>query len=158
MDSLQLKAFSDELEKIAVRIRVMHGTHQRFPILKAGVGKLNLPKDPNPRLIYVATKSRSRKGAVREFAERAVEQRGGEPVVGYTKIDTKKGWRPHALSAWGRKHIGTLEDALDIVDDLDRGVKGKARGELHRALQLGVGSWKSPDAKTTLKVKKWRTA
>jgi hypothetical protein len=143
-------AFLDELEKIAVKVPFIHGTHAAFPVLRPGVGRTILRQDPNPRAVYVAMRGRSRQPGIERFAREAVEQRGGTPTVVSGKMDTKKGWMPYNLNPWGRKNIGDVEDAKDLVDELESAV-GDRRGKIWEALNRGVGSWRNEDPAATLK-------
>lgn len=156
-----MKAFSDELEKIALRLKGVHGSYHPWDVLKGGVGKLNMPSDPNPRALYMAGQGGKKiKGLVQEFAERAVATQGkGKAVVTRAVMNTKKGWKPRALSVYGKKHIGTVEDALDLIDDIDSGVlTAKEKGEAYMKLNRGVGSWWNPENPgSTLKPIKWKS-
>lgn len=146
-----LHPFLDELSKIAAKIPVIHGTSGQWDVLKPGVGPSILPNDPNPRAVYVAPDSRRLHRSIADFARKATAARGGTPTIAHSKIDTTKGWIPRQLSAYGKQHIGDIDDALDLVDELDSGVKGTRRGEIWKLLNKGVGSWKNVDPATTLR-------
>ena len=162
MNQLILTAFSSELEKIALRLKGVHGTYEKFKVLKGGVGKANLLGDPNPRALYIAGKGgKARDNLIREFAERSVKAQGkGTPVKAQAVMDTAKGWEPRALSAFGRKNIGTVEDAKDLIDEIDFGLlSASERGESYKRLNKGVGSWWNPENPgSTLKPTKWGRA
>lgn len=159
MNLAQLTAFADELEKIALRIRTQHGTYQKFPVLKGGIGKPNLAGDPNPRALYTAgLGGKKTEGLVHEFAARGAKVHGGAPTRAIVTVDTKKGWLPRALTAWGRKNIGTVEDVHDIIGDFDRGLLTKEeKSKVYEKLNRGVGSWWNPENPgSTLKPNKWK--
>jgi hypothetical protein len=153
---ISLDAFIDELEKIAVKIPFIHGTSGRWPILLPGIGKPILSNDPNPRAVYTATKNRRQLRHVEQFAHSAVRRRGGEPTIIYGKMDTKKGWRPRLLTEWGKKNIGTIEDANHLLDELETASEPR-RGEIWRTLQRGVGSWRNQDLRASLRPTKYKT-
>ena len=152
-----LQAMCDELAKIAVRVPVIHGTSQTFPKLLAGVGRTILKADPNPRAVYMATKRRSAVPSVTHFAESATKARGGSPVIAHAKIDTSKGWVPHAVTRWAREKGMGKDDLLDVIDQLDAGAKGKERGALWEKVQRGVGAWKNLDVTTSVKPRLYRS-
>jgi len=68
-------------------------------------------------------------------------------------MDTNQGWAPLNLNAWGKKNIGTVDDALDIIDTLDTAT-GTNRKQLWELLQRGTGRWANVDPTKTLKVTK----
>lgn len=88
---------------------------------------------------------------ISQFASEAAAAKGGTPMVAHAKIDTKKGWLPFGLTDWGKKNIGSLEDAQELVGELDAGAVGARRGEIWKALHKGTGSWRNQDLSTTLK-------
>lgn len=136
----QVAALADlGLVKLAIKVPVAHGTSGPWKKLKV-VGSPILKSDPNPRGIYVATDNRAKQKALKGFAQRATEARGGSPHVLKGKIDTKDGWEPRSLTSWGRKNIGTVDDAVDLVDDIER-ASAQERGPLWEKLQRGIGSW-----------------
>ncbi len=151
-----IDSFFNELEKLAVKIPVMHGTNGRWTMLRAAAQSRVRGVDPNPQLVYVATAGRARRNATETFAHAAAKAHGGSPVIGEAKIDTAKGWIPHQLTAWGKKEIGTPEDAVDLVSSLDRLPKGAPeRGALWQAINKGIGSWKHPERSATLRIRKY---
>lgn len=136
----------DGLEKTAARVPVVHGTSGAWPVLKAGVGKAVAAADPNPRSVYMAGKTRDMINQARRFARDAVKARGGSPVVAHAKVDTRRGWEPRTLTAWGRKNVGEVDDMHDIVRGLDDKSLTKAeRGRLWEKVNRGVGSWHNPE-------------
>lgn len=139
--------------KEAIRIPVVHGTNAEHEFLGSHVGEKVNPTDPNPKGLYVATKNRQMEKGVGSFARAASKARGGSPVVAHAKIDTSKGWRPHALTKWGRENLGGLEDAMNLVHELDAGGLSRVeRGQLWQDLQRGVGAWThAPGAPTSLR-------
>lgn len=148
---------SSGMEKVAIKVPVMHGTNQQWDTLKAGVGKAIAAGDPNPRAVYMATKGRQLKPGVEGFARAATKQRGGSPTVAHAKVDTAKGWKPRTLTSWGQKNIGSMDDAHDLVDDLHHGgSKGGARGELWKRLMKGISTWHHPDASKSVKPTRYR--
>lgn len=146
-------AFRDELEKIAVKVPFLHGTSQKLKMLKPGVGSSILKNDPNARAVYTAMKSRPKMKGIQQFAHEATRARGGAPTVVMGKMDTKKGWMPFNLTAWGKQNIGSVDDARDLIDELET-AKGKRRGEIWRTLHKGIGSWRNDDLTASLKVTK----
>jgi len=147
-----LRAFSLELQKLAVRVPVAHGTNSRWEVLRPGVGETIASRDPNPRAVYVGTSTRGlRGGGLAAFARQAVRKRGGEAVLALARIDTEKGWRPRGLTEWGRKNIGSLEDAEDLVAQLDEGLRGAERARAWKAISRGVGAWVNEDLATVLR-------
>lgn len=142
------------LEKQAVKIPVIHGTHNRWDELKAGVGKAIAPNDPNPRAVYVGTDNSMTRPGIEGLARDAVDSRGGEPVVAHAKIDTSEGWIPHGLSGWARDKGIDRDHILENIELLDETgpyrVKGEERGKLWEEIQRSVGSWKNRDPNTTL--------
>jgi hypothetical protein len=146
----------DELDKISAKVPVLHGTSGEWDVLRPNVGKTISPSDPNPKSLYVGTRNSMTEPHVSQMARQAVQDRGGTPVVARTKIDTRKGWVPHTLTAEGRKSMGSLEGARDTLDDIDR-IAGRdkaartARGEHWKKIQQGVGAWFHPEHTATLK-------
>jgi hypothetical protein len=153
--------FEAELEKIAVRVRVMHGSNAPYPVLKprSSTGKRAvLATDPNPSAVYMATKRRSARGGTEAFARRSAAEHGGSPHLTVTKVDTLKGWRPKQLTAWAKKEGWDHEELRDLIEDLDTPgrLKGADRGEAWKTLNLSVGSWVNRDPATTVRARKWR--
>lgn len=144
MNEMVFWAFCDELEKIAAKIPVMHGTSGRWAVLRPRVGAAIGKRDPNEAALFLATKRRSSVSGVAGFAHEAVKARGGEPVIGLAKVDTKKGWTARTLTDWGKKNLGSLEDARDLVAELDENPTRERRKEIWQAVQKGVGSWTNP--------------
>ena len=155
-------AFFDEMGKIAARMRVMHGSNAAYKTLKprSATGKSAvLATDPNMAAVYMATKRRSAKGGVKAFASRAAQRHGGAPHIGITKVDTKKGWRPHSITTWAKKEGYGLEDLTDMAEDLDApGTTKSSRGELWKMLNRGVGAWRNVNPAAEVKGLKWRRA
>jgi hypothetical protein len=151
-----LTSFADELTKLAAKVPFVHGTFARHPVLKAGVGRAVLKNDPNPRAVYVGMKNRAKTKSVRGFAADSVKSRGGKPLVAHGKIDTEKGWAPAQLTAWGKKNIGGIDDARDLVDELAT-AKGARRGEIWRMLQKGTGQWRNDNLATSLRPSKYKS-
>ena len=148
-----LSAFSDELEKIAARIPFIHGTSGARSVLKPAVGASILQNDPNARAVYTAMSSRPKRKGIARFAEEAARARGGTPTIASGKMDTKKGWMPFNLTSWGKKNIGDVDDARDLVSELDTAT-GERRGEIWRTIHKGIGSWRNDDLSATLRVAK----
>jgi hypothetical protein len=149
--------FIDELCKLAARVPFLHGTSAAHGLLQPGVGRTVLKTDPNPRAVYTAMKNRRVQPHIAQFARDAVRERGGRPLLAVGKMDTKKGWRPSQLNAWGKKHIGSLDDAHALVDELETAV-GPRRGQIWRLLQQGTGSWRNLDLAAPLKPAGYRSA
>lgn len=140
-----------------MRVPFVHGTSGKWPVLRPGFGGSTILKnDPNPVAVYAAMKSRAKVRGVEQFAQEAVRRRGGEAVVAHGKFDTAKGWAPTNLTAWGKKHLGSVEAAQGLVSELDRTPDKASRGPLWKKLQLGVGSWANADPSATLAPKKYR--
>lgn len=139
------------MEKSAVKVPFIHGTSGSWPLLEPGVGEPVLRNDPNPRAVYTAIDNRPRARQLGAFAQKAVEARGGVPTIARGKMDTAAGWRPENLSDFGRKHIGTIDDARDLVRELDQGAQGARRGEIWRLLQKGTGAWRNENPAATLR-------
>lgn len=133
------------LEKIAALVPYVHGTSGLFDVLRPAVTGKTLPTDPNMQAVYTAIGNRSafKRGGVGGFAEEAARRRGGQPHILRGKMDTRKGWRPTLLNDWGRQHIGDVEGAQALVDELDAGVKRARRGEIWQLLQRGTGRWQN---------------
>jgi hypothetical protein len=142
MDGLVWSACADEFLKIAVKLRVIHGTNARYDKLRAGVGPTVLTNDPNPRRVYLGLSNRRNRPSIGRFAHEAVEAKGGSPVIAEAKVDTAKGWLPSTVKPGGPSE--TVDDAIDIIDELDS-IKGrgadarKKRGPLWRRLHASVG-------------------
>jgi len=146
-----LRACANELHKIAAMVPVQHGTSQAWDVLRAGVGKTVLKNDPNPRAVWMSMRNSRLTPSISQFAHEAARAKDGKPLIAQAKVDTKKGWRPRALTEWGRKNIGSLEDAHDLVDELDSGATGTRRGEIWKSLHMGTGSWANADPSTVVK-------
>lgn len=156
LSQAMLSAFGNELEKIAVKIPFIHGTSSRLKVLKPSVGPSVLRNDPNARAVYTAMSSRPKAKGIKRFAEEASRSRGGTPTVASGKMDTKKGWAPFNLTAWGKQNIGSVDDARDLLDELEA-AKGTRRGEIWKSLHKGIGSWRNDDLTASLKVNKNKT-
>ena len=148
-----IRAFRDELEKIAVKVPFLHGTSAPLKVLKPGVGSAILKNDPNARAVYTAMRNRPKMKGIQRFATEAAQARGGSPTIAMGKMDTKKGWAPFNLSAWGKQNIGEVDDARALLSELET-AKGNRRGEIWRTLHKGVGSWRNDDLTASLKVTK----
>lgn len=144
-----LESFAEELEKTAAKVPFIHGTSGKWDVLAPGIGPTVLRGDPNARAVYTAMKSRTKLPGVQSFAEEAARARGGEPMVAHGKMDTRKGWLPFQLSAWGRKNIGDIDAAHELVSRLDTTPKAD-RGKIWETLHRGVGSWRNQDPGATL--------
>jgi hypothetical protein len=153
-----VQGFTDELVKLAVRIRVMHGTNQPFPVLVRQMRK-NVARDPNPSAVHVALQTRRLLPGVEAFANQAVHVRGtGRPVVGFTKVDTKRGWVPRTLQSRGKKLGLGLDDVRAAIHELDYGSPDpKRRGELWRTVNTSLSGMVNQNPETTLRVRKYRS-
>ncbi len=150
-------AFFDELQKLAARVPFLHGTNGSWDTLKAGIGSTVLKNDPNPRAVYVTLKNRQLEATAKGFAGQAAAAKGGTAQVAHGKMDTKKGWQPSGLTAWGRKHFeGGLEEAQDVARELDIEKDKKKRGKLWEQLQRGTGAWTNQDPSATLKPSRYK--
>lgn len=149
-----LPAFLDELVKLAVRVPFLHGTNASHKTLVPGVGRPNFVGDPNPRAVYTMMANRKRLDRAADYARKARDAKGGYPTVLGGKMDTKQGWRPRALSPEGEKEIGTVDDALDLIDELDAAAAEPRRGEIWRLLQRGTGAWHNVDPRATVRASK----
>lgn len=139
------------MEKSAVKVPFIHGTSGAWSELKPGVGSTILRTDPNPRAVYTAIANRRTEPSIAGFAAAATKARGGTPTIARGKMDTAKGWRPQGLSEFGRRHIGTVDDAVGLVHELDAGAVEPRRGEIWRLLQKGTGAWRNEDPSATLR-------
>ena len=139
------------MDKFAVKVPFIHGTSEAWPTLEPSIGPTVLRTDPNPRAVYTAIANRRTQPSIEDFAQAATQARGGTPTIVHGKMDTAKGWRPQGLSEFGRKHIGTLDDALDLVHELDGGAIEPRRGEIWRLLQKGTGAWRNENPGTALR-------
>lgn len=147
------------IEKIAAKIPFMHGTNQLFKTLLPGVKPTVLLNDPNPRAVYTMLQNRRLVGSADNFARGAAEKYGKSPIILTGKMDTKKGWQPIALTEWGKKNVGDLDELRSIVDDLDNPAFNKAqRGELWRTINQAAGAWRNRDLSATLPVRAGYTA
>lgn len=155
MDPLSYRECAEELLKLAVRVPFIHGTSGRWDVLRPGVGETVLRNDPNPRAVYTAMKNRIKRPLIEQFAREAVEAKGGEPVLAVGKMDTRKGWRPSQLTLQGRKEIGSVEDAAELLGELEAAQEPR-RGEIWRTLHRGVGSWTNEDPAATLRPTKYQ--
>lgn len=77
-------------------------------------------------------------------------------MIARGKMDTKKGWQPRQLTSWGRANIGSVDDAKDLVDELDAEPSRERRGEIWRLLQKGTGSWTNRDPEAVLRPSSYR--
>lgn len=150
-----IDSFADELFKLAAKVPFIHGTFARHPVLKSGVGKAVLKNDPNPRAVYVGMRNRKKVKSVWGFAAGSAKSRRGKPVMAHGKMDTQKGWAPAQLTGWGKKNIGDLDDARDLVDELDT-AKGVRRGQIWKMLQKGTGQWRNDNLSASLKPSKYK--
>jgi hypothetical protein len=147
------------IEKIAAKIPFMHGTNQFFRTLLPGVKPTVLLNDPNPRAVYTMLKNRRLVEFADDFARSAAKRYGKSPVILTGKMDTKKGWQPIALTKWGKKNVGSLDELRAIVDELDNPALNKAqRGELWRTINRAAGAWRNRDLSATLPVRAGYTA
>lgn len=146
-----MAAFADELEKIAAKVPVIHGTSGRWDVLKPAVSPTVLERDPNAQAVYVASDVFGKHRGISDFAHSAAKRHGGEPVIAHAKIDTKKGWMPFNLTPWGTKNIGDVDDARALVEELDTIPDRAGRGEIWKKLNLGIGSWRNDDLSAELK-------
>ncbi len=132
---------------------MLHGTSQKWPVLDPTAASTVSKSDPNERAVYVTMRNEAKNKQVETFARQAVAAKGGEPVVAHAKVDTKKGWRPTTLNPLRLKqpvHIESLEDAHDLIAELDGGATGARRGEIWKLLQQGTGMWRNNDPLTKL--------
>ena len=150
-----LEGFSSELVKISVKVPFIHGTAGKWPVLKPGIGSSILKSDPNPRAVYTAMANRTKTPPISDFAHKAVKARGGEPVIARGKMDTKKGWAPMSLSAAGKRELGSVDDAKDLIRELDSGAQEPRRGEIWRTLHRTTGAWRNEAPAATLKTRKY---
>ena len=159
MDSDIFFSFCREMEKTAIKLRVVHGTNQALQTIapRHAIGKASvLARDPNPSMVYMAP---SRKGGknVAGFARDAAARYGGKPTILKAKVDTKKGWSPARLTRWGREEGYDLEDLQDIIDQLDDpSVVGSERAELWETLNRASGAITNVDPNATVRVNKVR--
>jgi hypothetical protein len=141
------------LEKNAAKVPFMHGTNQFFKRLMPGIKPTVLVNDPNPRAVYTMLKTRGRIGSAQQFASEAAQKYGNRPTILTGKMDTRKGWEPIALTEWGRKNVGELDDLKDIVKELDNpALNRKQRGELWKIVNQASGAWRNKDLSATLPV------
>lgn len=147
-----IPSFSDELMKIAAKVPYLHGTNSRFPKLRGGIGEKILARDPNPRALYTASKTRKARAGIEQFAREATRKKGGEAVIAQGKMDTKKGWRPFNMKPGSPIDVA---DARELTTKLDSTASKAERGSIWKQLNQHVGSWHNPDIETELKVKKW---
>lgn len=122
-----------------------------WDVLRPAVGATVLKNDPNPRAVYLAMKNSKKLDGIAQFAREAVKAKGGTPVVAHAKVDTAKGWLPRGLTEWGKKNIGTLDQAHDLVRELDQGAVEPRRGEIWKTLHKGTGAWANEDPLATVK-------
>lgn len=146
-----MKAFAEEVAKIAAKVPFIHGTNGRWDVLRAGVVDKVLKTDPNPQAVYVATYGRKKLKPISNFAHQAVKRHGGEAVIAHGKLDTTKGWMPFNLTQWGKQNIGSIEDARELVESLDTTPDKKARGAIWRKINQGIGTWRNDDLSASLK-------
>jgi len=143
-------------EKLGVRVPFLHGTSGAWPQLRPGVGRLVFEHDPNSRAVYTAISNRDKLKHLRAVAQKAVDAKGGMPLVARGKMDTQKGWAPFSMSAEGERTIGGVDDARDLIQELDAGAQEPRRGELWRLLQRGTGAWRNDDLTTPLTPTKYK--
>lgn len=148
---MRWEAFADELSKIAVNVPIIHGTSGMWDVLKPAIGSTVLKNDPNSRAVYVAMKNSKKMEGIAQFAREAVKAKGGTPLVAHAKVNTQQGWLPRGLTEWGKKNIGSLDQAHDMVHELDQGAAGPRRGEIWRALHKGTGAWANVDPAAEVK-------
>lgn len=98
--------------------------------------------------------NRARLRRADHYAREARDARGGYPTILGGKMDTLKGWRPRALTNEGKKEMGTVDDALDLIHEIDAGAVEPRRGEIWRLLQRGTGAWHNVDPKAALRASK----
>lgn len=157
MANISINSFFDEMEKISIRVKGLHGSSGRWSLLRSSRevgGKIGGLRDPNQEALYAAIRKRSLVPHVETMAHRATKARGGSPVVADLIIDTKKGREPHELTSWARKKGITKDDVLDMIDDLDSGQPTKwERGKLWERLNRSIGAWFT---QTPVKPVKWR--
>jgi len=171
---------SVNFEKVALRLKVIHGTSQAFKkLLPWGKrGRPNFAGDPNPRALYAATKARRTRPAVEQYARNAVKLRGsGRPTVSTLVADTSKGWSPHAMSPRSQKFVGqelgkispTIAEQREYWADMIRQgdwLKGQIKtnpasprlgdwqselGTIYKNLNQNIGAWKNPSAVKPIK-------
>jgi hypothetical protein len=155
-----MRGFSSELEKIAIKLRVIHGTNQAMESLiprhLLNRGPVNLT-DPNPSRVYLALKRKVKpKGyTVTSFAEQAAAAHGGTPTILHAKVDTKHGWGPISVNKWGTDRGYNVSDLKDIVEELDDpAIRGAKRADLWRTLNKATGTVGSPNFNASVKVQK----
>lgn len=151
-----LRSFSSELEKSAAKVPFIHGTFGPHKVLIPGAVSKVLASDPNPQAVYTAMRGRGRRlRSIKDFAVASARRHGGEPVIAHGKMDTAKGWLPTTLSESGKKTIGTIDAAHDLVDRLDEITDKKERGKIWKALNTGTGAWRNVDPAAQLKPTKY---
>lgn len=146
--------FLDELAKLAARVPFLHGTNAAYRSLVPDIGRPTSLADRNPRAVYTMTAKRKNVDHAADYSRKARDARGGFPTILGGKMDTQKGWRPRALTPEGRKEIETVDDAFDLIDELDAGAVEPRRGEIWRLLQRGTGTWHNTDPRATLRATK----
>jgi hypothetical protein len=136
----------------------MGSTNEAYSVLRGAVRAKNLATDPNLQAVYMGTKRRLRNlGPVAEFAHRASENHGGSPTIAFGKIDTRKGWRPHALTEWARNQGLDAEEMGAVIEELDVAKDKKERGVLWEMVNRGVGSWRNDNTAATVSPTHYRS-
>ena len=168
-----------DFEKVALRLKVIHGTYGAFKKLipwgKKGVP--NFARDPNPRAVYAAIKSRRARPAVENYARNAAKQHGGNPTVSTMVADTSKGWSPHAMGPKSQRFVAQQtgnpnpsigqqrefwKEYIDEGDWLKSQIKSNPNsprlaqwktelGSIFKNLNQNIGSWKNPGAVKPIK-------
>ena len=95
-------------------------------------------------------KSRRKLTGIGQFARESAHARGGTPTIALGKMDTRKGWVPSQLTRWGKKNIGSVDDAKDLVVELETAA-GARRGVIWRMLHKGTGAWRNENIGATLR-------
>lgn len=154
----ELLAFTDELIKIAAKVPVFHASAKLKKVLTGRSGASTFKSDPNDSRLYVAMRSRRRRGPTVAFGRQQRDRFGGDGVyLHHAKADTKKGWRPR-LTPEAQKAGHTVEDLHDLVEGLDDPKSTrKSRGPLWKTLNALSGTWiNTKDPSASLKATKVR--
>ena len=169
---------SASLEKLAIRIKGLHGTSGKWDVLQPRFGGTIAKNEVNPVGVYAATKKRSLLEILKNYARGATKVRGGTPTVSTIVIDTQKGWVPSALGdpakEVARRGLGTtgpisardtreyFTDLIEEGDDLLSAIKLlKREGTSPQKVRVmkkemgniyrqlnELGSWRGPATKT----------